>query len=159
MKTSCRNLMLACYTGFVLVTIYVCRSRGSTKRVFSQAVSLLCAIFKYKISYNAFALVLFLFKKFTKEAGNSFAWTVICFFNSAYNVFDTLCRFWCWVYNHKWFLSDYRSWNYRIIINKSDIINLIIKELPYDSNNSVRNLFSFFCRKKGNWRYRFYGYI
>ncbi len=48
--------MLACYTRFVLVTIYVCRSRGSTKRVFSQAVSLLCAIFQYKISYNAFAL-------------------------------------------------------------------------------------------------------
>ena len=50
--------MLACYTRFVLVTIYVCRSRGSTKRVFSQAVSLFCAIFQYKISYNAFALQL-----------------------------------------------------------------------------------------------------
>ena len=48
--------MLACYTRFVLVTIYVCRSRGSTKRVFSQAVSLLCTIFQYKIGYNAFAL-------------------------------------------------------------------------------------------------------
>ena len=48
MKTSCRNRMLACYTRFVLVTIYVCRSRGSTKRVFSQAVSLLCAIFNIK---------------------------------------------------------------------------------------------------------------
>ena len=56
MQTSCRNRMLACYTRFVLVTIYVCRSRGSTKRVFSQAVSLLYAIFQYKISYNAFAL-------------------------------------------------------------------------------------------------------
>ena len=44
----CRNRMLACYTRFVLVTIYVCRSRGSTKRVFSKAVSLLCAIFNIK---------------------------------------------------------------------------------------------------------------
>ena len=40
--------MLACYTRFVLVTIYGCRSRGSTKRGFSQAVSLLCAIFNIK---------------------------------------------------------------------------------------------------------------
>jgi len=34
MKTAYRKRMLACYTRFVLVTIYVCRSRGSTKRVF-----------------------------------------------------------------------------------------------------------------------------
>ena len=50
MKTAYRSRMLACYTRFVLVTIYVSRSRGSTKRVFSQAVSLLCAIFNIKSS-------------------------------------------------------------------------------------------------------------
>jgi len=33
-KTAYRNRMLACYTRFMLETIYVCRSRGSTKRVF-----------------------------------------------------------------------------------------------------------------------------
>ena len=48
MKTAYRSRMLACYTRFVLVTIYVCRSRGSTKRVFPQAVSLPLAIFNIK---------------------------------------------------------------------------------------------------------------
>ena len=56
MKTTLRKRMLACYTRFVLVTIYVCRSRGSTKRVFSKAVSFLLAIFQYEIAYNAFFL-------------------------------------------------------------------------------------------------------
>ena len=67
--------MLACYTRFVLVTIYVCRSRGSTKRVFSQAVSLLYAIFQYKISYNAFALTHYIYvienKNFHKNTEKS----------------------------------------------------------------------------------------
>ena len=49
-KTAYRKRMLACYTRFVLVTIYICRSRGSTKRVFSKAVSLLRAIFNIKSS-------------------------------------------------------------------------------------------------------------
>ena len=37
-KTAYRNRRLACYTPFVLVTIYICRSRGSTNAIVAKKV-------------------------------------------------------------------------------------------------------------------------
>ena len=52
-ETACLHAgMLACYTPFVLVIIYVCRQSGTTKGVFSKAVSLPRAIFNTKSIIN-----------------------------------------------------------------------------------------------------------
>ena len=52
-ETACLHAgMLACYTPFVLVIIYVCRLCGTTKGVFSKAVSLPRAIFNTKSIIN-----------------------------------------------------------------------------------------------------------
>ena len=52
------------------------------------------------------------------------------------------CRLWSRVYNNKRLLTDYRSLNNRILVDTAKIFNLVIKELAYNCDDSLRNTLS-----------------